>query len=340
VIRFVAGAALLFALGCTTLPGAPEAPQGDRCGASPPALRHARLDPEEVHVEPEGITVEDNFVLDLYTWLHDKGYSAERVRFPGTNGEEAIAHLLVPAEPGPHPLVVVFPILAGSHVVSEGLAKALVNRRYAVLRLERRPLDFERAEGPEEPMRAFRESLLDARRALDWAETREEIDPERIAAAGVSLGGMLGASLLGADPRVRAGFFVMAGGGLAELLHDSAERPVRSFRERVSEEHGFESREQFVALLEGYTHGVDPLLQVCHVDPERVLLVSGRFDRVVPAERTRALWEAFGRPTWIRLPVGHYQLGPLFWWSVGRGADHLDRVLVPAGGSASIRTGQ
>ena len=64
-----------------------------------------------------------------------------------------------------------------------------------------------------------------------------------------------------------------------------------------------------------------------YVDPERVLLISGRFDRVIPPRQTEALWEELGRPRWIRLPVGHYQVFPFFWWAVGRGADHLDRVL-------------
>ena len=62
------------------------------------------------------------------------------------------------------------------------------------------------------------------------------------------------------------------------------------------------------------------------IDPERVLLISARFDRVIPPDRTRALWLALGRPRWLTVPTGHYQLVPYFWWAVGRGADHLDRV--------------
>jgi hypothetical protein len=57
-----------------------------------------------------------------------------------------------------------------------------------------------------------------------------------------------------------------------------------------------------------------------------VLLVSARFDRVIAPERTRALWQAMGRPRWLVVPTGHYQLVPYFWWAVGQGADHLDRV--------------
>jgi hypothetical protein len=73
---------------------------------------------------------------------------------------------------------------------------------------------------------------------------------------------------------------------------------------------------------------VDPITWASRLDPDRALLVSARVDRVVPGERTRARWEAMGRPTWVRVPSGHYEILPFFWWSIGRGADLLDRVLV------------
>jgi pimeloyl-ACP methyl ester carboxylesterase len=322
------GAATL--AGCTAVSG----PPGDavRPPAPAPALAYERLDPAAVRVEAQERTVEDHFLLDIYGWLHHERYISYRVEFPDGDGdgdgdgEGGVAHWLVPDGDGPHPSVMVFPILAGTHVVSEGLAKALVNRGFAVLRMEREPLDLEQADDPAAPARAFRKALADARRLLDWLVTRPETDTEHVAAAGISLGGILAATLVGQDPRVDAGFFVMAGGGLGELLYDSGEKPVRAFRDRVLEQRGLQTREEFVALLRPHVTDVDPLRWAAHVDPRRVLLVSGRFDRVVPRERTEALWEALGRPRWVRFPAGHYQLFPFFWWAAGRGADHLQQV--------------
>jgi dienelactone hydrolase len=271
--------------------------------------------------------VERSFALRLYTWLHHKRYSSYRVEFPSADGSDGIAHWLVPDGDGAHPTVIVFPILAGSHVVSEGLAKALVNRGYSALRMEREPLDLETSEDPETVSRAFRKAIDDARRLLDWLETRDEVDRTRLATAGVSLGGIMAATLVGVDDRLDAGFFMMTGGGLPEMLHDSAEKPVRRFRDRLIEAKGFETREEFVEWFRPLTDPVDPVRHASRIDPDRVLLISGRFDRVVPAERTQALWEELGEPRWIRVPSGHYQLVPFFWWAVGQGADHLDRVL-------------
>jgi hypothetical protein len=285
-------------------------------------------------VTREPTTVESHLVLWLYDRLRPRADHAYRIEFPGVDGEPRRAHWQLPAGPGPHPTVLVFPIRAGNHVVSEALAKALVNRGYAAVWLERRrslfgeddhrePADFD----------AFAADLtdfvLDARRLIGWLATRPEVDSERIATAGVSLGGILAATTLAVEPRVRAGFFVMAGGGLAEILRDSEDGDVVHFRERGFAAGAFRDGHELVRKARSHTDPVDPLTWANRIDPSRVLLVSARFDRVIAPERTRALWQAMGRPRWLVVPTGHYQLLPYFWWAAGQGADHLDRVFGP-----------
>jgi dipeptidyl aminopeptidase/acylaminoacyl peptidase len=328
--------AALLALACSTLPAAPDArPEAGPRLVSAPAASDLEVPPlpdGAVRLVPQPLTVEDHWLLDLYTRLHARDYTSHRVEFPGADGEPAVAHFLVPPGPGPHPAALVFPILGGSYVVSEMVAKVLVGRGYAALHLERRrlfPRDEDRADpDPAAPAERMRLSVLDARRLLDWLETRPEIDPSRIGATGVSIGGILAATLMGVDDRVRAGVFIMAGGGLPELLHDSTEKPVRRFRDAVLSAGLAEDRAGFLRLTRPFTEPLDPLTRAHRIDPGRVVLVSGRFDRVVPPERTRALWEGLGRPRWHRFPAGHYQIVPFFWWAVHRGADLFDEVLV------------
>lgn len=323
---------LLPLCGCTSIPMAePERPH------APPVSGHAASSPLEASAfreSPEPITVEDHWILHLYTWFHARDYRASRLDFPGSDGEPAVAHLLLPPGRGPHPAVLVFPILAGSHVVSEGLAKALVRRGFAVLRVERRAIfpEDETTADPRVPAERLRHAIIDGLRLIDWLATDARIDPDRLGTAGVSLGGIMAATLMGLDARIRSGFFVMAGGGLAEILYDSRERPVRAFRDRVLETLPRPSREAFLEALRPHTLPLDPLTHAAQVDPRHVLLVSGRFDRVVPPERTEALWEGFGRPTWRRFPAGHYQLFPFFWWAAARGAEHLQRTGLGSGG--------
>jgi predicted esterase len=47
------------------------------------------------------------------------------------------------------------------------------------------------------------QTVLDYRRAIDYLETRKEIDPERIGAIGYSLGGAMAINLTGVDPRIK-----------------------------------------------------------------------------------------------------------------------------------------
>jgi dienelactone hydrolase len=278
----------------------------------------------------EPTTIESHPLIAIYDLLKPEASSAFRVEFAGVDGELRRAHWQLPAGPGPHPTVVVFPIRAGNHVVSEALAKALVNRGYAAIWLERRSSlfgeDDHRAPGDFGAFAAdLRNFVLDARSLIGWLATRPEVDPARIATAGVSLGGILAATTLAQEPRASAGFFVMAGGGLAEILRDSEDGDVVRFREQGIEAHAF-TQENLARLARPYTDPVDPLSWADRIDPERVLLISARFDRVIAPDRTRALWQALGRPRWLTVPTGHYQLVPYFWWAVGRGADHLDHV--------------
>ncbi len=304
---------------------AAEAAEAPRLRASdpPPLISPALTD--------EATTVESHALLWLYDLLRPEAERAFRIEFPGVDGESRLAHWQLPAGPGPYPTVLVFPIRAGNHVVSEALAKALVNRGYAAVWIERRRSlfgeDDARAPGDFGAFAAdLDDFVIDARRLIGWLATRPEVDADRIATAGVSLGGILAATTLAVEPRVHAGFFVMAGGGLAEILRDSQDGDVVRFRERGIEAGAFRDAEDLARRARAYTDPVDPLTWADRIDPDRVLLVSARFDRVIAPERTRALWQAMGRPRWLVVPTGHYQLVPYFWWAAGRGADHLDRV--------------
>jgi dienelactone hydrolase len=310
----------VFALGVAGSAAAPVA----SVASEPPPLAAPLL-------ESEPTTVEGHAVIWLYDRLQPEADRAYRVEFPGVDGSPRVAHWQLPAGPGPHATVIVFPIRAGDHVVSEALAKALVNRGYAAIWLERRRSLFGEDDGrAPSDFDAFASDLgdfvIDARRLVGWLATRPEVDPERIATAGVSLGGILAATTLAVEPRVHAGFFVMAGGGLAEILRDSQDGDLVRFRERGYEAGAFADGDDLLRKARGYTDPVDPLTWAHRIDPARVLLVSARFDRVIAPDRTRALWEAMGRPRWFVVPTGHYQLLPYFWWAVGKGADHLDRV--------------
>jgi len=56
--------------------------------------------------------------------------------------------------------------------------------------------------------------VSDARRALDYVETRPDIDAARMTYYGLSWGGQLGPIIIALDPRIKAGVLLMGGLGL------------------------------------------------------------------------------------------------------------------------------
>jgi hypothetical protein len=329
--RFLAPLLSLLLVTCTSTSGPPaESPRPeplDRSLAPISFFDYKPLDPATMHVQPEGLTVEQSWVLDLYTFFHSRDFKAFRLVMTDELGNERIGHLLIPPGDGPHPAVVAFEILDGPHDVSEGMAKALVNRGYAVARMERRPLDLPHQSSGDVVRERLREGVIDARRLLDWLVTHPKIDPTRISAAGVSIGSIQALLLAACDPRIKAGFYVMTGGNVAEILYDSSETPVRDFRDRIMAKHGWKTREEWIAGVREFTKPVDPLTYAPYLDPKRQMIASGRFDTVIPDRYAQQLWEALGEPLWYELPCGHYTVFPFFWWAVARGADHLDSLM-------------
>jgi hypothetical protein len=322
--------AAIAAAGCTSLVGPTPDGRDLRPGRSlaPTAFfDYKPLNPADVHIQPEGLTVEQSWLLDLYTLFHARDYKAFRLVMPDEEGQDRIGHLLLPAGNGPFPAVVAFEILDGPHDVSEALAKALVRRGYAVARLERRPLDLAHQNNAMVVRDRMREGVIDARRMLDWLVTHPKIDATRIAAAGVSVGSLQALLLTACDPRIRGGFYVLTGGDLPKMFFDSTERPVRQFRDRMMAANGWTTRQQFIAGVRPLTEAVDPLTYAPYLDPTKLMIASGRFDHVIPSSRAQELFEALGRPRWYKLPCGHYSVFPFFWWAMARGADHLDELM-------------
>lgn len=226
-----AASALVLASGCTTTKWAGEPGHGeDRIDE--PLLEYTSIRPDRVIMEdaPQTITRGSTLIKidDILHW--DDDYSVRSIEFEGHMGTRETAYLTVPDEGGPHPLVVVFPILNDDGSVSEVVSKSLARRGFAVLRMQGYPLDLADASSVEELMDKFRYSITDARALARYVQGLPEIDAERFAVAGVSLGSLLSATMMGVDEDVDAGAFILSGGGLSEILYDSQEDSVEAFR--------------------------------------------------------------------------------------------------------------
>jgi dienelactone hydrolase len=123
---------------------------------------------------------------------------------------------------------------------------------------------------------AWVQTVIDLRRAVDFLCSRPEVDKARIGYLGFSQGGMIGATFLGVEPRIRAAVLAVAGGGLADW----------------GAKLGLTASPRMTANAEI----VEPTLHIGRFAPRPLLMLSAKRDELIPASATEALYAAAGEP--------------------------------------------
>jgi dienelactone hydrolase len=276
-----------------------------------------RPGPEESSV-PERFRLEPSvFTYELEPVLETSRYSVSRLRFPSpittADPENNVVHAeyFRPLGPGPkRPGVIVLHILGADFPLSRYMAARLADRGVAALFVklpyygERRPAagglnsrkflsaDIERT------VTAMRQGICDVRRAAAWLSARPEVDPLRLGATGISLGGIISSIAVAVDPSIREGAFLLAGGDLSRILWQMPEG--KEFRAL------WIASGRTLADLKTLTDPFDPLAYAPRLRGKRVFMMAGTVDEVIPPDCARALWEAAGRPTIQWYDCGHY----------------------------------
>jgi len=236
-----------------------------------------------------------------------EGYTIRRYRF--TPETEEITEFLIdwfePKGEKPvsgYPLVMNSPITGGGMQLENIFSRHFADHGMAVC-LVHRPERYDR-----EPKRLdqsgywWRMMTRQSRIAYHWALQRGEIDPARTASFGISNGGFRNTFFAAAEPNVKAHIICLAGGDLVGMLCDSdffAEP-----REEIMKTRGWDET-QLRAWLETVVN-LETTDYAPYTDPDSVLMICARLDRIVPYRNGLRLWEAFGRPEFIALPFGHY----------------------------------
>ncbi len=243
--------------------------------------------------------------------------------------ERAEFHYLVSAEPAaePVPFVLCLPILAGGRDLMWFVALEFAHRGYAVAWPERvgSALTAEQDTNALEDL--FRRTVIHNRMVLAWAKRQPEVDPERTACVGISMGGIVGGVLAALEPDLRGVALCLAGADLGGLLRVSAEPRARRWRAERRAAEGLSGH----ALADAVRRALrsDPARVAAYVPTDKVLLVGGWLDAVVPPRHQDLLWEALGRPERRMLPLGHYTAALGFWTIMGYLQEFLAARLGP-----------
>ncbi|MCK0144822.1 acetylxylan esterase [Arenibacter sp. F26102] len=118
------------------------------------------------------------------------------------------------------------------------------------------------------------QTVFDLRRAVDFIETREGLDAQRIGYYGISLGGITGTIFCGVDKRIKVPIVALAGGQL-NLLYE---------KEALSKK-----AKDFVSIIE-------PLNFVKEITPRPFLMLNAKNDEIVPPLMSTLLFNAANEP--------------------------------------------
>ncbi|MCC6404486.1 MAG: prolyl oligopeptidase family serine peptidase [Fimbriimonadaceae bacterium] len=142
------------------------------------------------------------------------------------------------------------------------------------------------------------QALADVRRTLDWAQGRPEVDASRMGIVGTSLGALVAALSFGVDHRIEAGAFLLGGADLAHVFWNSS-RTVALRNEMRSQ--GYTEERLRSELTE-----IEPMEALKGAPPRPALVLSARYDNVVPPRSSSTLVAALAEPQVIILDSGHY----------------------------------
>lgn len=234
---------------------------------------------------------------------------ASPVKSPFPENNVVPAEIYVPCHSdGPVPAAIVLDIMYGNAIVARGLARGLAAQGVAAVYVPMAYYNARRPKGDahlrwieEDPARALepiRQTVLDIRRAKAILASRREVDPKRIGITGVSLGGIMTSLAAGVDGDFWRVCPILAGGDLANMIFHAPE--TRRVKAKLLAK-GFDQEK-----LEPIIAPVEPLHFASRIDPGRSLMINARSDEVIPKDCTLALWKAFGKPTLLWLPSGHY----------------------------------
>jgi dienelactone hydrolase len=262
----------------------------------------------ELHLPPSMQTRPSEALIETYEGCAQ--YSAE-LHFldsvSGTRRTQTISVWLPEPLGGPKPAVIVVPTIEGRTVIEDrtaywactsGLIGVIADVNDTTLPQTLPDWGYED--------RHMRHSVTALQAVTEWASGDRRIQPGRIGAVGVSLGGITTALWLGVDPRVRAGMIVAGGGNLPEILALSTQKRIVALRESRMRAAGLLTAAEYEEALQK-TVRFDPYYLGARTKAT-LKMVSGTGDVSVPFADQDSLWDILGRPERLLIPgPGHIE---------------------------------
>lgn len=201
------------------------------------------------------------------------------------------------------PIILVLPIFGGNNNIASTFASYFAEYGFATAIVHRQN-KYKKMKYMQHTEQIMRQIVFDHKQAIDWIESRPELDTSRIGVFGVSMGGIKSALISALDPRITTSIIALAAGDLPYILTHTDEKRIRKERETVLEERDL-SAQELQQELAGKIE-CDPINYAQYIDASRTLMILARFDSTVPFHKGVELKEKIGNPETIYLLSGHY----------------------------------
>lgn len=131
------------------------------------------------------------------------------------------------------------------------------------------------------------QTVFDLRRAVDFINSRKELDSEKIGFFGISLGGITGTIFCGVENRVKVPVIVLAGGQI-NLLY---------------------GKKALSTTAKDYVSIIEPINYVKQISPRPLLMLNAEDDEIVPPIMSKLLYNKAKEPKKIIwYPAKHHTI--------------------------------
>lgn len=130
---------------------------------------------------------------------------------------------------------------------------------------------------------AWVQSVIDLRRAVDYLQTRPDVDHSRLGYLGFSQGAMLGAVFGGVDMRVGTFCLAVPGGDLMAVIRHIDRYPL------LKSYWPTHTTPEMMTTAEAITNITDPIHYIGRIAPRPLFILSAKYDEIIPAEASQAI---------------------------------------------------
>jgi len=223
--------------------------------------------------------------------------TVQTVRFNSINDETVPATVCVPTQSGKTPVVLFLHGLGGSKSdATTVVAPLLCQMGVAIVSIDAQYHGDRKVEGKdvfsgdiETMIGAFRQTIVDNRRAVDYIASRDDLDSDRVVLVGASMGGIMGSIVAALDERIKGAALIVGGGDLVGLFEGSQIDAAAQLRQQLVDLEPYRGALAFI----------EPTNFAAHIAPRPLHMINGRDDKIVIASSGQALFEAAREPKQI-----------------------------------------